>query len=421
MSNNLLTKKFDDFKDYFNQKINSDNITIEELNKLRNQAESLLSEFSNLELTVKKDSNSLYGSSGNEYFFFRDYDIATDITISAKYATVIVDRAINKFFTTWADKPEIVTKIKEFYPNANLINNTNYKEYSDSDLCIYGDTDSRYIDLGYIYNKLMMLDLPENDIELADFAVFLMENFIDKVIGDVIKKDSEYRNSYYGFLHMDHEITTRKSVFIGKKQYIMVPIWKDGKNVKRHLKFTGVDLKKGSMSPRLKAILSHVISKYFLENYSYEELQKETIGAFKYIISKQQRSLIYKISSVNDIKLIKWDEKEQTYKSPKNHIQHKLVIFWHNFIRKGNNSDIYKPVFENQKMNWYYDINHNVVAVPDDVDIDKVKGLPKPDYIYMLKTIFVKNILRYVTELKSKDIKMEDIEAFLSFVKKIKL
>ena len=416
--NALLVASFDEFKNKYNDIIDSD-LSLDELKKLKNEADDLLSIYSNLELTVKKDANSLYGSSGNQYFSLVDYGVVTDITVSAKHATVIVDEGINGWFSSWADDVMIVDKIKEFYPDAKLVNNI-YVPYNKEDLCAYGDTDSRYINLERIYD-LMSMELPEDDNELADFAVFIMTEFIDDVIAYTIKEDAEYRNAYHGYLKMDHEVTTRKTTFIGKKQNIMTIIWKDGKKIDRKLKFTGVDLKKGSMSPRLKKLLTIVIEKYFIDNYGYEAMQKETIGCFRYIISRQEKSFICKISSVSGLDLITWDDTLQTHVSPKNHIQHKLAIFWMNHVRKGNNNEIYKNPFDGQKMNWYYDINGSVVAVPDDVDIDKVKGLTKPDYVYMLKVIFVKNILRYITEIKSKDIKMSDIEAFISFVKQIKL
>lgn len=416
--NALLVASYRQFQEKYNSIIDTD-LSIQELEKLKIEAEDLYSIYSNLELTVKKDANSLYGSSGNQYFSLVDYGVVTDITVGAKHATVSVDQGINKFFSAWANDKNIENKIHEFYPNAKLINNV-YVPYNKDDMCCYGDTDSRYINLERIY-KLMSLPLPDDDDELADFAVFIMTEFIDGIIYDTIEEDAIYRNAYHGYLNMDHEVTTRKTTFIGKKQNIMTIIWKDGKRVNRKLKFTGVDLKKGSISPRLKKLLTIVIEKYFIENYGYEAMQKETIGCFKYIISRQEKSFVCKISSVSGLDLITWDDELQTHVSPKNHIQHKLAIFWMNYVRKGQNNEIYKFPFDGQKMNWYYDINHDVVAVPDDVDIDKVKGLTKPDYVYMLKTIFIKNILRYITDIKSKDIKMTDIEAFLSFVKQIKL
>ena len=40
----------------------------------------------NLELIVKRDANSLYGTSASIYFSLGDFDVAEDITISGKHS-----------------------------------------------------------------------------------------------------------------------------------------------------------------------------------------------------------------------------------------------------------------------------------------------------------------------------------------------
>ncbi len=264
--NNKLTEDYDLFISTFEQKLESAK-TKEELLTLKERANELLAQYSNLELTVKRDSNSLYGTSANEFFSLKDYNVSTDITMSAKHSTVIVDIAINKFFTIWADNPSIVEKIKSFYPNATVTNNVNYVIDTETDLCNYGDTDSRYIDLGMIY-QLINVPIPNDDIELSDFALLIVDNYINNIIADTIRQECEFRNANFGYLKMTHEVTGRVCAYMGKKQYIMTLIWKDGKRINRKLKYTGIELKKGSISPRLKGIIRVVIEKFFIENQS---------------------------------------------------------------------------------------------------------------------------------------------------------
>lgn len=418
MENNLLTKDYDEFFTYFKNKIDDPNLSKNELLSLKERALELYSQYENLELTVKKDANSLYGTSANAYFSLRDYNVSTDITMAGKHSTVKVDIAINNFFFTWANNHENVQIIKDFYPNANVKNNVDFVFESKTDMCVYGDTDSRYINLERIY-YLIGIDFPKDDYELSDFGLLIVDNFINKIIETTIKEDAEYRNAYPGYLNMTHEVTARTCAYMGKKQYIMTLVWKDGKKINRKLKFTGIELKKGSMSPRLKKMIGIIINKFFIDDLPFEKIQKEIIGCFKYIITRQERSFIYKISTVNELDLITLNESTGKYVSEKGHIQHKIAIFWMNFI-KNDNEKIYKVPFEGQKMNWYYDENGDVVGVPDDVDIDKVKNLPKPDYVRMLKAIFIKNLLKYITEYQNKDITEKVLTTFLANVNKIK-
>lgn len=413
--NKLLTKDFDEFKIQYLKQISDPNITKKELLQLKSKAAELYSQYQNLELTVKKDANSLYGTSANEFFIFRDYNVSTDITMACKHATVIVDKGINYFFNDWANMSDVVAKIKTFYPNVNIVNNQYKVEGDKYDLCVYGDTDSRYVDLGAIY-KLMNIEIPESDYELADFGEFLVNEFINKLIAETIRKDCEYRNAHTGYLNMTHEITTRTSALLGKKQNLMTVIWKDGKKIERKLKFTGIELKKGGTSPRIKKMIEIIIKKFFVDNKPFSEIQQEVIQCFKYIISRQERSFIYKISTVNELNLITENPDTGVFESEKKHIQHKVALFWFNFIK---NRPEYKPPFEGQKMNWYYDINGNAAGVPDDVDIDTVKNMPKPDYVRMLKLIFIKSILKYITEYQNKDITETILVNFLANIKPI--
>lgn len=409
---------------------NFNNMSIKELETLYKRAESVQSEYRNLELTVKKDGNSLYGSSGNEFFSLVNYTIATDITNTGKHFTVIVDWAINKFLVNWGE--DELKIIQEFYPQVKSLRKfTEYVPDTPNDACIYGDTDSRYIDLGTIYNLMLTEDnkplaIPpltrEGDIELADFGVFLTQKFLNKIIADTLKVDIDYRQARHGFMKMTHEVTARKSIYRAKKNYVMPLIWKDGKMLSEvKLKTVGVEMQKGGLNPRIKKILKKLVNNYIIDGWSTEQLRVEMLKLIKYISSRAERKSIYQISAVSNLKKIVFDEETQQYKSDQGHIQMKMAIYWMNFIHRNNLKDIYKPPFEGQKMYNYYDLTGQIVAVPDDVDIDSIKGLPQPDYPRMLKAILVKNILRYISTKKSSDLTPQDVNNFLAGIQEVDL
>lgn len=367
---------------------------------LINEANAIKEEYHNMELVVKADANSIYGVSASDYFSLVDYDVAEDITCGGKHYMIIVDMAINNLFVTW-DTPENLKIVQEFYPNCiGIKNNILYKADSETDLCVYGDTDSRYIDFGQIYDFIDGVEFPENtkdgNKELSEFVIFVMNRFLNNVIEVAINEEMEYRNHRKGYLIMEHEITARKSDFQKKKKYVCTMIWKDGKllsDVK--LKVTGVELKKGELNPRMKKILTVLVNKFLIEDYDENQLKTECLKIIQYIKSKKDKEFIYRISSVSKLKQI-YKTTDNVYKSDLTHIQMKIAISWMNFIEKNNLQNEYKFPFERQKMNYYYDVNGNVIGIPDDINMNNIKGLPEPDWNLMINQVLIKPLLKYI-------------------------
>jgi DNA polymerase elongation subunit (family B) len=202
---------------------NLSSYSLDELKFLLLYARNVEQEYNNLQSVVKVDGNSLYGSCGNEFFDLGDVDIAEDITTICRHFAILVDIGINTFFTTWANEENLKT-IQSFYPQVTELKNFNYRKDTVDYLCVYGDTDSRYIDLELVYNLLIVngvsMKLPsstkEGNNELSSFAIFLNDNFLQKIIKDTIDVDIKYRNAKPGYLKMGHETVTRKCVLVSK-------------------------------------------------------------------------------------------------------------------------------------------------------------------------------------------------------------
>ena len=423
MSNNEFSKRFLNLEKQISDDSLLNSLSIEELNNLLLEAKEAEKEYGNLELIVKRDANSLYGTTGSEYFSLGDYDSAEDITQTGKYYAVLVDIAINNFFVNW-DENELKI-IQQFYPECKSLRKfTEYQKDTENDLCVYGDTDSRYIDLEKIY-KLIGIDFPENTIEgnkeLSKFGVFLMENFIDNIIKTTIDNDIKYRNATNGRLKMAHEITTRRSILQKKKKYVMNAVWKDGKFLsKNKIIYKGVEIKKGEINKNMKKIIQILLEKFIEEKSDESQIRIELIKLIKHIKKQNNKAYIYKISSVSGLNNIYKDE-NGVYKSDKNHIQMQIALFWYNFITQNNYLDLYKFPFEKQKMYFYYAEDpikgKYVVGVPDDVDLNSVKGLPEPNWKLMLNEILIKPILRYIKKYDKIDDKI--IDNFLLDIKEI--
>lgn len=420
---NIFSQRFIDLR---NKCDNLEDLTDEQLKDLHITANEIHTEYENLQLVVKRNANSLYGTSASKYFSLHNTDMAEDITGTAKHFAIIVDKAITKFFCNWATsdkKQQYIDKLKEFYPQiTDIINHTTLDVDCPEALCVYGDTDSRYLRNDMIYDLILTengkLKLPDSDEELSKFTFFLSKNFINEIIKDCIDKECEMRNARKGYLKMAHEVTTRKCIFLKKKKYIMTVIQSDGKIFEHpKLKFKGVELKRGSMSEKAKKILNKLVDKYLLEKYTQEQLRIECLKIIKYIKAKRDKELIYQISSVSGLSNLKQNESGYWY-SDKTHIQIQIACAWNNFIESNNLNGLYKPAFEGQKMMYYTcaeGSGYKVIGIPDDIDMNDINNLPEPNWNEMIIKTILKPFCRYI--LPKQEIDEKDIEAFLMGVK----
>lgn len=420
VNNNLFSQRYFDLmarKDHVNE------MSKEELSKYLLELQEAYEEYEQLQLVVKRNANSLYGSSASKYFSLHNTDIAEDITCTGRWFAILVDHTINDFFVHWADsenKQKNLEKLREFYPNLEDIRNfSEYVPDTKNDLCCYGDTDSRYFRMDLLYDLLFM-KLPEDKKELGDFSMFMAHNFINEIIKTSIDADCEKRNARKGFMKMAHEITTGKSIFIKKKKYIATPFLSDGVYHDTKFKYQGVELKKGSMSEKAKKIISKLINKYLIENYTTEQIRIELLKIVKYIKLKKDKELIYQISSVSGLDNMKQNS-EGIWVSDKTHIQMQIALSWNNFITQNKLTEVYKPAFEGQKMQFYYTKNdpfYKVIGIPDDYNISEIPNLPEVDWQRMIFQTIIKPIGRYIIDKSAnEDITDKDIEAFMYGVK----
>jgi DNA polymerase elongation subunit (family B) len=405
---------------------NIEEYTKQELEDLLYSAENIQIEYDMLQSTVKVNGNSLYGSFGNEYFELYDVDIAEDITTICRHFAILVDRAINNKLKNWGEKELQI--MKNFYPNLQSLRK--FEEYDPdtiNDVCVYGDTDSRYIDLEMIHDLLIdengnRMKLPEDNKELIDFSIFFNENFLSQIIKNSISEDLDYRNGYKGFLKMGHEITTRNCIFIKSKKYAMSKIWQDGKSFEiPELKYLGMEIKRGETSPQMKKIIKKLLYKYLNEGLTTDDIRNECLKLINYIKSMKKKSIICRYSSVSGVKEIQKNS-DGVWDCSKNHVQMQIARNWLNFIEDTDIDNLYKKPFEGQKMAYYKTVDgskYKVIGIPDDVDVDNVKGLPEPNWNAMILQQFIKPLLKCISDKKEIDDK--DCENFLIGVKKIVL
>jgi DNA polymerase elongation subunit (family B) len=405
----VFSESFDNLKTYSDD---LSRLTDDELLKLYRRAELVRSEYDNLQLVVKCDANSLYGVQAYAHFSMRDCNNAEDITVTGSHLTRLVDRQLNYYFEHWSDTHanDLINSSKLF-PKICKLHNLKYVKDSKTDICVYGDTDSRYIDIEQIFNLMELEDgtrfkLTQDDVELKNQILWFVDNIIMSCVNETIKNESDFRNvRNKGYWKMAHETITRRSALLKKKRYVMTIIWKDGKLFSTpKLKYTGVEIKRGSMSPLSKKLLKKLLDNFLIHQHTQEQLRKDMISICNHIKNKRDKNYIYLITSVTfDDNSLKFENGQ--YKTSKNHIQFQILANWANFINdlKAIDNQKYghlKLPFSGQKVNYYYTQNskYKVIGVPDDVDFEDIPELPEPDWNLMLFHVIVRPFLKYLTE-----------------------
>jgi DNA polymerase elongation subunit (family B) len=391
---------------------NLSSLTDDELIQLYKDAEIIRTEYDNLQLVAKCNCNSLYGVMAYSHFSMRDCDNAEDITQTGVHLTKLVDYKLNNYFETWADDDSIVTKINDsnVFPKIIKINNLQYVKNSTTDICVYGDTDSRYIDIEQIFNLLITFGnkphvITDDNEQLTREILWFVDQIIMPVVERTIAEECEYRNVKGDRLFkMAHEIIARRSIFLKKKRYVMTVIWKDGKLFKEpKFKYTGVEIKRGAMSPLAKKLLKKLLDNLLIKGHDKDTLRKDLLNICNHIKTKKDKNYIYLVTSVT------WDDTQLhfengKYSSTKNHIQMQILVNWGNFINelKANNPEYghLKLAFSGQKVNYYYTQNspYKVIGLPDDIDFDDVPNLPEPDWNLMLFHVLIRPFLKYLSD-----------------------
>lgn len=230
----------------YEQRKNFKNLMLEAKARLKNDSASLdkesveslknlISKYHNFQLVRKIQLNSAFGAIGNEWFRYYDEEIAEAITLSGQLSVQWVERELNKYLN-------------------KVIGST------DVDYVIAIDTDSVYLNLGPLIDKVMPNETDDKKITL----------FIDKVSNDSIQKiinksyDSlaEHMNAYENKMRMKRESIASKGIWTAKKRYMLnVRMGEENVYLKEpELKIMGIETARSSTPEAVRNALKNVIS-----------------------------------------------------------------------------------------------------------------------------------------------------------------
>jgi DNA polymerase elongation subunit (family B) len=192
----------------------------DQLIQLRTETSIESSVYEIKQMAKKVSLNSAYGCMGGSFFRFYDIRNAEAITYTGQAVIKIVDKYMNQY----------LQKISGV----------------DSDMVIAGDTDSCFLHLDPIINKVFK-GKEITDKETIDFLCNICDNNLQVVIDKIFKVFTETTNAYENHLHMKREKICSSGLWKAKKNYIL-HVW-DNEGVRYSepkIKISGIEAVKTS-------------------------------------------------------------------------------------------------------------------------------------------------------------------------------
>ena len=159
--------------------------------------EKRIARFNNLQLAKKVSLNSAYGALGSQYFRFYDLRMALGVTTAGQFSIRWIEAKINQYMNTLLK--------------------------TNKDYVIASDTDSIYLRLGELVNKVYGVDgvISMPKAKVIDFMDRVCEEKIQPFIDKSYEELSEYVHAYGQKMQMKREALADKGIWTAKKRYIM--------------------------------------------------------------------------------------------------------------------------------------------------------------------------------------------------------
>lgn len=168
----------------------------QELRSYKNKLQLDISKYHNFQLTKKIQLNSAYGAMGNEYFRFFDIRLAEAVTLSGQLVIQWIAKDVNLYLN-------------------NLLNT------KDIEYVFYIDTDSIYLTLGTLVQKIYNNQLPSDKQKITTALDKFCESKLQKVINDSCNNLKDYLNCRSQKMQMKRESIADKGIWTAKKRYIL--------------------------------------------------------------------------------------------------------------------------------------------------------------------------------------------------------
>jgi DNA polymerase elongation subunit (family B) len=207
----LMEKMYDD-------RVKYKKLLISEQKKGREADKNKLSQYYNLQLNLKIALNSAYGALGNQWFRFYDVRNAEAVSVAGQLSIRWAERAVNK------------------YMNKIL-------ETEDIDYVLASDTDSLYVTLDPLVERVGLKDTQKTIKFMDDVCDGKLQDVIDKCYNEM----AEYMNVFQQKMVMKREVLADVGIWTAKKHYVLNVHNSEGVQYEKpKLKIMGIEAVKSS-------------------------------------------------------------------------------------------------------------------------------------------------------------------------------
>jgi len=185
------------------------------------EIEKRIAKYNNIQLAKKVSLNSAYGALGSQYFRFYDLRMALGVTTAGQLSIRWIEAKLNN------------------YMNKVL-------ETKDVDYVIASDTDSIYLRLGELVNRVYNSRIPDTE-DVIKFMDKVCNDKLQPHIDNCYKELAEYLKAPTQKMQMKREGLSNKGIWTAKKRYILNVYNNEGVQYKEpDMKVMGLEMVKSS-------------------------------------------------------------------------------------------------------------------------------------------------------------------------------
>ena len=284
-----------------------------------------IAKFNNIQLAKKVSLNSAYGALGSQYFRFYDLRMALGVTTAGQLSIRWIESKINAYM--------------------NKILGT------DKDYVIASDTDSIYLRLGELVEKVYGVDgvvsLPKQKV--IDFMDRVCEDKLQPYIDKSYQELADYVHAYQQKMEMKREGLSDKGLWTAKKRYILNVYNNEGVQYKEpKMKVMGLEMIKSSTPMVIREKMKEAIK--IMMNGKEEDIH----------IFIEEFKVKFKTLAPEDIStprgmngLAKYTDAAKLYKmgTP---IHVKGAILYNHYMKEKNLDKKYQLIQEGEKVKFSY-------------------------------------------------------------------
>jgi len=344
-----------------------------------------ITQLHNSQMAIKISMNSLYGACANVYFIYYIAEMAEAITTSGQLSIRYAQKSVNEYLN-------------------NLIGTT------DVDYIVYIDTDSIYVDMSKLVEKVYGTTDISND-EGEKFLDEVCKKKIEGVIEKGYEKLSKDMGAYRNAMVMKREKITDKSIFIAKKRYIMNTLNSEGVHYDEpKVSVTGVESVRSSTPEVCREKMKEAFK--VLMNGTESDMQK-FIAEFKEEFKQLPVESVAKISGTDNIN--KFMDKTTIYKKgcP---IHVRGCILYNNYLKQMGLDKQYEGIRSGDKIKFAYlklpnPIRENVISFPS-VMPTEFNLQDYIDYDMQFEKVFMKPLTAILESINWNSEKVDTLDNF---------